>query len=236
MATTLNKKYHSKKQNTLKQRNVGFELTFNQFKTLHEKATVCDYTGEEFSSTIPHLHKSIERIDKTLPYRVDNCCVVTVKANQLKDMLEEDKGKLKIEDIDILNKIKHTLETKTRQQLVNKYFPDVVIGETDNKQEETIVEEQHDDIRIAQSYLDIGKKFDNFCMSFNGYKKLFIRKTCMVTKISFDNNDVNLKRAFIKKDESCPWNDENTMLVCNLVRNVRDSGITSKQLSKVFDI
>lgn len=236
----LRSKYSSKKNKTLKARNVGFELSFQEYKTLIQNSDVCDYTQEEFSDEETHLFRSIERIDKNLPYRKDNCCVVTVQANQIKDILEEDSGKVAIEHIDKLSKIKHTLETKSRLQLAGKYFPELLSQEENTMSQETnsgndnTVTETHLDLSIANSYIDRCKNIQGFNISFNKYKQKYLKKTCDVTGRTFNQGQQPLKKVFIKIDENKAWQDDNVRVVCNIVKTIVGHKLfTEKELGKL---
>lgn len=229
MSEAYRKKYNKKKLKTLKERKVGWELTLQQFSVLYEKSTVCDYTGVKFNSSSPELHKSIERIDKNLPYRADNCCVVTHKVNQLKDMLEDNCGRVKVEDMELIAKIKNTLKTKTRQSLINKYFPDIKVGEHKMTPVKENLKNTSEDLEIAKKFIGLHEHIPDLCISFNHYKKLYKRKTCQITRKDFDKD----KRIYYRKDGNKPWTDDNVMVVCNTVYMIMESGLTVKQIERV---
>lgn len=220
-------KYNRKKKSTLLKRNCGFELTFEEFKTIYEKATTCDYTGVTFSNKNPNLTPSLERVDKTLPYRKDNCIIVTTIANQIKDVVEEGTGRIKLEHQEVLQAIQTTLKSKTREELVSKYFPaenELII------KEETVM----NDVVIAKSYVSYAEKEDNFNVSLSKFKSKYIRKTCEITGKVFGKDNHYTTATITKKDHSQDWSDENIQVVCKMVDNVLKNDIFSgKEMMKL---
>ena len=85
------KKYISKNQSS-NSRGIGFDLSFCQYKKLLSRKT-CAYTGIKFplsdsSGNIP-TSRTLERIDHTLGYTVENTVAVCLCVNQLKSMWED---------------------------------------------------------------------------------------------------------------------------------------------------
>lgn len=85
------KKLKYKRANA-KQRGIVCTLSTNDLIYLYAKNDgVCDYTGVPFDTNAKDgsndLAISIERIDDKKGYIKGNCCLVTVRANQLKDVL-----------------------------------------------------------------------------------------------------------------------------------------------------
>ena len=76
--STVTKLYRNKSESSVK-RGINFELTFEQFLVYRNemKEGYCDYTGVKLSLNTG----SLERIDRTKGYTVDNCCVVTQRIN-----------------------------------------------------------------------------------------------------------------------------------------------------------
>lgn len=222
-------KYNRKKKSTLSKRNCGFELTFEEFKTIYEKATTCDYTGVEFSNEDTSLMPSLERVDKNLPYRKDNCIIVTTLANQIKDIVEEGTGRVRLENQPVLEAIQETLKNKTREELVSKYFPKDEL----NKKENTTM----NDVIIAKDFIKYSEKEVNFNVSFSKFKSKLIRKTCEITGKVFDEDNHYTKSVMIKKDHSLGWSDDNIQVVCLMVANIlKNELFTGKELEKLSKI
>lgn len=222
-------KYNRKKKSTLSKRNCGFELTFAEFKTIYEKATTCDYTGVEFSNEDTSLMPSLERVDKNLPYRKDNCIIVTTLANQIKDIVEEGTGRVRLENQPVLEAIQETLKDKTREELVSKYFPKDEL----NKKENTTM----NDVIIAKDFIKYAEKEVNFNVSFSKFKSKLIRKTCEITGKVFDEDNHYTKSVMIKKDHSLEWSDDNIQVVCLMVANIlKNELFTGKELEKLSKI
>ena len=219
-------KYNRKKKSTLSKRNCGFELTFEEFKTLYARATTCDYTGVEFSNKDTDLMPSLERVDKTLPYRKDNCIIVTALANKIKDIVEEGSGRIRLEHQPFLESIQETLKNKTREELVSKYFPKNEL----NKKENPVM----NDVIIAKDFIKYAEKEVNFNISFSKFKSKIIRKTCEITGKVFDEDNHYTKSVIIKKDYDLAWSDNNIQVVCLVVANILKNELFSgKELEKL---
>lgn len=205
-------------------------MSFEEYKVLQTKKDVCDYTGEDFRNDSIMHHPSIERIDKNLPYRKDNCCIVTVIANQLKDSIEEGcEDNLKIKDFEIVQKIKQTLKSKTRLELASKYFPEVLSQEEDNNMNTDTIVTVHNDVEIAKHYAEFASKEADFQVSFSMFKKKFIKNKCEFSGKTFDKNNHYLNKRITKKDYDKPFTDDNIKVVCLVIDNIMKSGIFDKK-------
>lgn len=227
------KKYNRKKSQTLNNRNVGFELTFEEYKTIYNKATTCDYTDEPFDERDSDYHISLERIDKKLPYRKDNCCLVIQKANLLKDVIEDgDEGGLKLRDKELIDKIKTTLESKTRLQLAGKYFPELLIEKVIEGEVIMVEDNKHTDLQVAQEYVKLSSKEESFEVSFNVFKKKYLRKTCEVSGKVFDETNHYTSKCIAKVDVDKPFSDDNICVVCVVFNTMMNNKLfTQKELS-----
>lgn len=241
MATSITQKYKRKKENTKKLRNVGFELTLEQFRNLVTRADTCDYTGIVFEST-GFNSASIERIDKHKPYHVDNCCMVTVRVNQLKDAIEEgDEGKLKIEDLDIIDKIKDTLNSKSPEELTRKYRDAgaeevVVVKQTvEDKVMGSTEDLTNMDVIIAQAYIKFSQTSKG-TVSFSKYKKLYNKKKCDWSGKVFDESNHYISKSFCKKNLSLPFCDDNILVVCKSLQIIKENSLfTDKEIGKFIE-
>ena len=244
---TMQQKYHKKKSQTLKNRNCGFELTLLEFTNLLTRSTICDYTQVEFTQegvTAP----SIERIDASLPYHVDNCCMITVKANQLKNTIDlgaEDT--IIIRDLDLLNKIKHTLANKSIEELTNKYKVDLI--ETLPPKEGIIVKEDevvntrvastvedyaaNIDLTIAEDYIKFTKKHSECTVSFRKFKRCYLKKSCDWSGKIFDTTNHYVSRSYAKINTGLPFSDDNIVIVCTVLATIKKNNLfTTKELNK----
>ena len=236
MAKSIEQKYHQKKTSTLKLRpKIGFLLTLNEYTNLIEKSTVCDYTGLPFTA---EDGRSLERIDPTLPYQFDNVCCVTIRVNTLKNVMDGGCNmKLSSDDIDLIHKIKQTLETKTRFELSSKY----------NKVENIMIEQPVTPIKDTLTLnpdIGIAKDFISFCASYTDsevtlakYVKLVNRKSCMYSGKKFVNEQGSLAgKVFIRNDMTKPFSDDNIKVVClALSAIVKGKLFTKKELTKFME-
>lgn len=238
MASTLRKKYNTKRLTTLKKRpKVGFLLTFEEYVSIVENATVCDYTGVPFTASGCDS-KSIERVDDTLPYQIDNCCVVTIRANRIKDMIDkETNGTIRLEDIEIFEKIKHTLSTKTREQLVAKYQ----LGCVDNLKTETVNQKETKMENTVNLDINIAKEYVKFCdankgctITFTKFKQLTLRKTCQWSGKVFDTEGTYGKKSFAKTDLEKPFSNDNVVVVCSALKIIKENNIFSTKEMNTF--
>lgn len=244
----LRKRYNNKRRKTLQNRNVRWELSFEEYKTLITKADKCDYTGAPFSLNDIRSHKSIERVDKKLPYRKDNCCMVLRHVNCLKDSIEEGyEGSLRIEDSETVEKIKQTLRYKTRLELASKYFPEVLHSDKEDssieekiilKSEDVNVEQSnnHTDVEVAQAYIEFAKENEDFMVSFSLFKRKFIKTKCELSGKTFDKKNHYLHKIITKKDYEAPFTDDNVTVICRVFDNMlKNKLFTKKELLKAAD-
>jgi len=239
----LKKKYNRKRKQTLNNRNVGWELSFEDYKTLKSKQTNCDYTGLPFSEDDIRYFASIERIDKNLPYRKDNCCMVTTIANQLKDSIEEgDEGNLRIKDLELVKRIKSTLSNKTRLELAGKYFPELLSEEQESSKEEKIIMSKQDettvnkhlDVEVARYYAEFSINEDDFQVSFATFKRKYLKTKCELSGKVFDKDNHYLNKKITKKDYTKPFSDDNIQVMCLVFDNMLKNDLfTKKELLKV---
>lgn len=241
--TTIANKYHTKKNST-KQRGIDFDLTLEQFKVYWSLPNgVCDYTGVPFSGngTSPRA-PSLERIDKNKGYSVDNCCMVTVRANQLKDVIVDENGstKLSLADLEMLKVVAEKI--KTPEQLTSKYKQVMEKNEMANKVEnptfvspstqDAAAVTMHSDMDLIKGYTAFGHGKQ---VSFSKYKSLLARKTCEITKATFEDGSGMLSKVFITKDYSETFTDDNTIAVSKCVAGVLKSGLNESQVSRMLN-
>lgn len=231
MAKSLTQKYNSKKEKTLKLRNCGFKLTIEEYKNLYARATVCDYTGMPFGSGKKAL--SIERIDDNLPYQADNCCMVTMEANEIKERMRKGAEFNPAEAI-IASFIKNTLTTKTREQLVDKYqtSKETIMVSIDVPLE-LGTKGLSKDVALARAYVQFAESEKDCLVSFAKYKSLRMRKTCCWTKMAFVSKSAHVKRTFTKINLDLPYSDDNIVVVCKILAQLRDQGFTATQLNQI---
>lgn len=100
------KKYR-RKQNNARKRDIEFDLSWEEYLLFGKKLLgdgVCDYTLIPFDMHTDEnglgnpFYPSLERIDDEGPYAVDNCCVVGLRCNSLKDCLVDKKTAVSIKD------------------------------------------------------------------------------------------------------------------------------------------
>ncbi|HHZ5696913.1 TPA: hypothetical protein ACWKPV_004476 [Escherichia coli] len=100
------KKYR-RKQNNARKRDIEFDLSWEEYLLFGKKLLgdgVCDYTLIPFDMHTDEnglgnpFYPSLERIDDEGPYAIDNCCVVGLRCNALKDCLVDKKTAILIKD------------------------------------------------------------------------------------------------------------------------------------------
>ncbi|MCK0651314.1 hypothetical protein [Escherichia coli] len=100
------KKYR-RKQNNARKRDIEFNLSWEEYLLFGKKLLgegVCDYTLIPFDMHTDEnglgnpFYPSLERIDDEGPYAIDNCCVVGLRCNSLKDCLVDKKTAVLIKD------------------------------------------------------------------------------------------------------------------------------------------
>lgn len=231
MATTMQAKYNKKRQNA-KTRNIDFSLTFVEYRSLVTRSDVCDYTGIQFDSTV-HI-RSIERINDKEGYHADNCCVVSRRVNQLKDTFfdKDIKNSITRDELELVTKIGETLKTKTREQLTAKYLVDikqeeeVPVTEVKKVKHPVVAREDRKEIDYVNMYQGMHDKDNTFNISFAKFKALHKRKTCSITRLTFE--DGQKYGVICKKDSSQPWSDKNVHIVCRIVLTMLHSGMEAK--------
>ena len=233
--TSINVKYQNKKNNT-KQRGIDFDLTLEQFKLYWSLPNgVCDYTGEPFkgSGTDPNA-PSLERIDKHKGYSIDNCCMVTCRANQLKDIIVDENGttKLSLKDLEVLKSIADKI--KHPETLTNPYLK--LMGDKTNMANNvpTVTPSAtttHSDVALIKDYTSFANGKN---VSFSKFKSLLSRKTCEVTKTTLTETGFK-GRTFITKDNTDNFTDDNIMVVAKFVAGVVHFGLTNTELTRMIN-
>lgn len=69
-------------------RDIDFELSYAEYKKLMRRKT-CAYTNVPFDDSIPHMNRTLDRINPDKGYTVDNVVVCTKQCNEIKAMLFE---------------------------------------------------------------------------------------------------------------------------------------------------
>lgn len=226
------KRYETKKKSS-KQRGIEFSLTKEEFMNLHKMATVCDYTGIAFDNGLHQ--KSIERIDDTKGYHTWNTCVVSARVNVLKDSFVDKMKKCSLlpEELPLLEKIRHTLNTKTPEQLTAKYR---ITGETKMNQESIVNKPSNSDITLAQAYVKFAEGKKEMQLSFPEFKKLYVRKTCAVTGKTFSRSHELTKKQIVRIDTSKGWTSDNVRALTLFAHGMLSEGLFSKkEITKLVD-
>jgi hypothetical protein len=243
-------KYANKRRNAL-QRGIPFTLTREDFDRLQDRSPTCDYTGVEFSE---YLVKSVERIDNTKGYTVDNCCIVLEEVNKIKGKYIEE-GRNPPQDprvLGILNTIKKTLKEKTREELTYKYrISDEEYTKMTNQTltlkkatEETVTEatkettvkaSSNSDFSIAKQYIDwIGNDEERTSVSLATYKRELLRKSCKLSGVKLDNSDWYHQSCFVKLDKTLPFSNSNIARVSNIARGMLEANLSKSNIKKVL--
>ena len=243
-------KYANKKRNAL-QRGISFTLTKEDFNRLQERSPTCDYTGTEFSE---YLVKSVERIDNTKGYTVDNCCMVLEEVNKIKGKYIEE-GRNPPQDprvLGILNTIKKTLKEKTREELTYKYrISDEEYAKMTNQtltlkktkeepsightKDTTISSDPYCDFSIAKQYIEwIGNDEEKTSVSLATYKRELLRKSCKLSGVKLDNSDWYHESCFVKLDKTLPFSNSNIARVSNIARGMLEANLSKSNIKKVL--
>jgi hypothetical protein len=231
--STVTKLYRNKSESSVK-RGINFELTFEQFLVYRNemKEGYCDYTGVKLSLNTG----SLERIDRTKGYTVDNCCVVTQRINHLKDRIideggdyvgitETEREQLKALRRKLESGFDFTLKYKQRLGLLGNEYSNTSVSEDKVMMENN---EINCDVEIAKSYL---KFCENNNVSFNAYKKAYTRSTCAITKRKFEDNGYFSK--VITSRDGGVVTDKNITAVVSVVAHVLKSGLSAKEIANI---
>ena len=164
---------YTNRKNKALSRNIEFNMTkveYDYLLTLRDLP--CAYTGVTFNKTAQG-GASLERVDKHGPYSVANCVWVTVQANLLKDKYIDSPAGIhkdpSIPNKKIVDKIIETLGSDSFKKLREDVYMQKSRKVTDQE--------------VAISYLAILEKYNWLpsSLSFNTYKKLYVKTTCDVT-------------------------------------------------------
>lgn len=245
------KRYNHKRKNT-KSRNIDFNLTLEEYITYnHFHDGYCDYTGVKFDHNVEQLKPTLERIDKHRGYSLDNCCLVTARANVLKDVLIDENASTRISLADlkmiegiaeiIKDPIKITEKYKKRYEEM-KMQAIIMPKQTSIKHQQgpassattqptdtnTKMDLSHPDVSIAKLYTAFGADRN---VSFGKFKKLLSLKRCQITRKEFSTTTQD--RLIVQLDKTKPWSDANVICVHATTKAVMDLGLSSSELRKI---
>lgn len=122
--------YERKKKDS-EERNIGFELSFDEFSKLIELSQSnnirCFYTGSTFSHKEDSpFYPTMERLCDRRPYRIDNIVWVTKASNQLKDTVFDKKltpfASLSTKQANMVKKIKRNFNDKEKRESQRDYI------------------------------------------------------------------------------------------------------------------
>jgi hypothetical protein len=224
-------KYASKKQRS-KERGVTFELTLEQFRNLYIiNNGTCDYTGLPFDLSDPctQNYYSIERINDKVGYVEGNCCIVSRRANSLKDCLfdkhTKDFSTLKSDNAAVAELLLKNLSVELLQNLKEKYKLStntnqerVKMGSvTSESATSVMVNELPCDVHIASCYASWCKSMQNngltVELTFNDFKRIWTRKTCVLSGRTLQTEEKDI----VIIDTNLPVSKNNICLVDKVV-------------------
>lgn len=134
--TKISKKLSNKRGNST-QRGLTCTLSLEDLLVIFERnGGVCDYTGQPFDEENEHQACSLERINSDIGYELGNICLVTTRANRLKDCVldtpDVEAFKISKKDIPILAAISVKVTPEYMKFLGQKYDPRIAYNpETD---------------------------------------------------------------------------------------------------------
>ena len=158
------KKYRRKKNNARK-RDIEFELSWEEYLLFGKKLLgegVCDYTLIPFDMHTDEnglgnpFYPSLERIDDEGPYAIDNCCVVGLRCNALKDCLVDKKTAVLIKDETdrkIVQQMMLHLSEERMEKLKGDYtFEDFILQYGSEEDKLALFDEEEEDMSPMQDF------------------------------------------------------------------------------------
>lgn len=243
-----------------KNRNIEFLLTEEEYNLLYSIGRSsqgrCAYTNQKFLTTRPEhpQYPTIERMDPEGPYSLENCVMVTLEANQIKNTL--DTGCLpKTEHAkNIYNRLRVMTEDPNWKQIIwdaqvkpqlyklkNKPVQTTKIKQEEQEMSQTqtssfIANKNIDfnqDLEYAYNYAKLGKALNAvgvvFELGFNEYKYFMQKKTCQLTGKAFEENDT---KSLYFKDKSLPACKANCLVTTKTIQEAVDTMLVSVKLNK----
>lgn len=225
------------KLSNAEERGIPCNFSVTEFKHMWKiSQPVCDLSGEALvaDGNLPNS-ATLDRIDSKSPlgYHPSNCCIVSHRINQLKNILTED---TKVRDIKVtkedrvyisamfksLNDKEYMDKLKEKYVMIKKndnVVEDASVGilletSSDNPSQASVEEVQEvfstsADVCIAKDYYTLGElvgTVSSFNLTFNQYKNLMQRKSCMLTDTKFKQED---KKVLYWKTKTLPFSKDN---------------------------
>jgi len=233
------------KQDQCKERLIPFEFTLDQWFDFHKllySGIHCAYTNCEFVFEKGHDHyPTIERLSDTQGYSVYNCVWVTSRANKIKD--EVSKGKSSIEFSSGLQnfakRIEKIVENKELIKIIQEPYTFLFKEKSDLINENRT---HNNEIEIAKRYSMFGKYVENRCklefsLTYTGFKRLTLRKKCMLTHRPLPENIDN--KGYYILDKSKPVNKDNILVTSKNLQESMDklsseNNLTYKELCLLY--
>lgn len=262
----IKKRFKSKRQDCNK-RNLEFEFTYEDFYKFCrylDEHPICAYTGEKLTSVSDRKNSaSIERVDGSKGYSIENCVWTTTRANQLKGVWDA-RSKMvsasftkpqlvlmdKIFQADIkselnniykfVKEVEYKMTTTATNNVETKEQNQISDAKDQNENSNCInIYSVNEDVNLAVSYAQFAEhchQHVDFLLSFNEYKKLMSRKKCQLTMQNFDEEH---KRSLFVIDKTQPVVVSNLLTVDLKLRHNLDSFIgktklNNKQLKRIF--
>lgn len=157
------KKYR-RKQNNARKRDIEFDLSWEEYLLFGKKLLgdgVCDYTLIPFDMHTDEnglgnpFYPSLERIDDEGPYAVDNCCVVGLRCNSLKDCLVDKKTAVLIKDetdLKIVQQMMLHLSEERMEKLKGDYtFEDFILQYGTEEDKLALFDEEEEEDMLPMS-------------------------------------------------------------------------------------
>ncbi|UWG72774.1 MAG: type II restriction endonuclease [Bacteriophage sp.] len=158
------KKYR-RKQNNARKRDIEFNLSWEEYLLFGKKLLgdgVCDYTLIPFDMHTDEnglgnpFYPSLERIDDEGPYAIDNCCVVGLRCNALKDCLVDKKTAILIKDKTdrkIVQQMMLHLSEERMEKLKGDYtFEDFILQYGTEEDKLALFDEEEEDMSPMQDF------------------------------------------------------------------------------------
>lgn len=235
------KEAYNNKQESCISRAISFDFTLEEFYAFHKlkESVTCFYSNRQFNSNKPKKgslfddRPTIERVDDSQGYSLDNCVWTTSTMNSLKNdyiFLNGDDSQADISHVSYIARIRKILSQDWKK--LPQYLPYQSL-QTDTESENVKAAKAHKakqdklkEVYLCDMYAPLAKQLlvelqADFNMSFSEFKRQMTVKRCKLTKKELPE-DVR-KRSLWIKNKRLTINTENVVCTTTELANALDT-------------